>query len=180
MRGSDPSRYLEWLRGQTAPVDDSRPAGIEALEETLSHPRLLIVGDAGCGKTTFLRHVAFLWCCGLQDARTWSLLFPIFINLSELAAHIGGCEFPDGLIDFLGTRSRDLSWGLHRDFFREKLSAALVLLDGLNEAPAAARLIEDTATANPQSRFVVTTRPLVHSAEEILAGFHRVQVEPAP
>ena len=173
MHGSDPSRYLAWLRDATAGAADVRPAGIEALEEALIHQRLLIVGGAGCGKTTFLRQVVFLWCCGLQDARTYSLLFPIFVQLSELGAEGG----KDWLIDFLGVRNRELNWGLHADFFREKLGAAFVLLDGLNDAPAAARPIEDIAAANPHSRFVVTTRPMGRPAAEILAGFHTVRVE---
>jgi len=171
MSGSDPSRYLAWL------YEETRSTGIPAcvspdLDAALTYPRLLIEGPAG---SPFLRHVAHLWVAGLLDARTYTLLFPIFIRLSELAAI---SESPDPLIDFLDRRNRELNWGLHSDFFREKLGAALVLLDGLDEAPGLARLIEDIAAANPHSRFIVTTRP--QSPPKILAGFHVVQVEPRP
>jgi NACHT domain len=161
MRSNDPSRYLAWLRAETA---DSQHTSLDSLEESLVHPRLLIVGPAGSGKTAFLQHVAFLWCCGLQDARTWSLLFPIFIRLPEAAAYTG-CGW---LADFLESRSRVLDWGLDAAFFRKKLGAAFVFLDGLEEAPSTAGLIEETAAANPLSRFAVASRPGTAG----LAGFH--------
>jgi len=171
MRGADPWRYLEWLREETAPCGGSRAAG-EALEDSLVHPRLLIVGGAGCGKTTFLRQLAHLWCLGVQEARTYTLLFPIFVRLSELRAETGG----DWLIDFLEARSRERNWGLDREFFREKLGAALAMLDGLDEAPWAARRIEEIAAASPQSRFVVTARPIGPAGADGLAGFRTVNV----
>jgi len=161
MRGNDPSRYLEWLRAETA---DSPHTYLDSLKESLIHPRLLIVGPAGSGKTAFLKHVAFLWCCGLQDARTWSLLFPIFFRLPEAAAHKGS----DWLADFLAKRSRELEWGLDAAFFRQKLGGAFVFLDGLEEAPLTAGLIEETAAAHPLSPFVVASR----TGTAGLAGFH--------
>lgn len=173
MSGSDPSRYLKWLYEESG---TGIPACVSPdLDAALAHPRLLIEGPAGSGKTAFLQDVAHLWVAGLLDARTYTLLFPIFIRLSELAASHGS---PDPLIDFLNRRNRELHWGLHPGFFREKMAASFVLLDGLDEIPGLARLIEDTAAANPHSRFVVTTRP--QSPPKILAGFHVVQVEPRP
>ena len=56
-----------------------------------------------------------------------------------MSAHIENHESAGWLIDFLDARNRDFNWGLHADFFRQKLAAALVLLDGLNEAPRLAR-----------------------------------------
>jgi len=180
MRRSDPSRYLEWLRGQTAGawVPTSSQAGAD-LEESLTYPRLLIEGDPGSGKTAFLRHVAHLWVAGLLDARTYTLLFPIFICIAELAQHIE-ChsgrlprESPEWLIDFLETRNRELIWGLDADFLREKLGGGFLLLDGLNDSPPwMARLVENAAAVYCQSRFVVTTRP----GRNAVAGFHCVRI----
>lgn len=163
MPASDPSAYLAYLHNHTALIDDPP----EPLENALIHPRLLIVGPSA---PAFLRHIAFLWCSGLEDARTYSLIFPILIRLAELSNHLNS---PEPLLDCLAAQSRQLNWELSASYFREKLPAAFLLLDGLNEVPethrhSILRLIEDAATAWPQSRIIVTTRlPF-----DALFGFH--------
>jgi hypothetical protein len=78
------------------------------LEEALTHRRLVIVGDPGSGKTTFLRRIAFemtkaalpqttpatsaelpgLWSAlGAGDARARAP-FPILIRIADLISHI--------------------------------------------------------------------------------------------
>jgi len=67
------------------------------LDEALRHHRLVIVGDPGAGKTTFLRRIAYLVCQdqlgenpGVVRERLGleGIPFPILIRLSELAEHI--------------------------------------------------------------------------------------------
>jgi len=218
---SDPTVYLKSLREQTAWIDirslqvgagkayrfpieelyipltmqsrDRQGAAVE-LEEALSHHRLVIVGDPGAGKTTFLRHIAHVWSSGLLDAPAHaSLLFPIFIRISDLAEHIRNCKetpgrpttqaAPSWLLHFLTVQSEELNWGLDEAFFREKLKSdsCIVLLDGLDEAPnqqerdAIVRLFEAAIQAYAACRFVVSTRPLAFTG---LAGFHTAQIEP--
>ncbi|MCP5113986.1 MAG: NACHT domain-containing protein, partial [bacterium] len=106
------------------------------LDEALKHRKLVIVGDPGSGKTTFLRHIAF----GLHEAGGTE--FPVLIRIAELAAHIAhhrpaNPEAPSLLLDFLVGRSQETEWELDKDFFRQRMKdgTALVLLDGLDEAP---------------------------------------------
>jgi predicted NACHT family NTPase len=191
----DPRLYLEWLREQTATID-IRGLGATGsgkahnfpiedlyiplttpserlderqpleLEEALQHRRLVIVGDPGSGKTTFLRRITYALTSealaksgGLALLKPAKPLFPILIRVAELAEHIERsrkktgepAEAPGWLGHFLASRNATYGWGLSETFFAHQLmdGAAMVLLDGLDEAPdrterqQAARLFEN-------------------------------------
>ncbi len=108
-----PGRALRWRRrfAEREPMD---------LDEALAHRRLVIVGDPGSGKTTFLRRVAFaLASTAIEEApgvsgpqvgarpgllgRLLAVLpparakpFPLFIRIAELTEHIEGCRRQGG------------------------------------------------------------------------------------
>jgi hypothetical protein len=173
------------------------------LEDALQHGRLVIVGDPGSGKTTFLRRITFALASEalansggpaasrnnaslfakivtlFKTAKPVSPVFPIFIRIAELIEHIERTraqtsqssplppEAPLWLTHFLTNRNAAFGWGLSEKFFAAKLAegAAVVLLDGLDEAPdraereTAARLFENATQTYKSCRFVVTTRP---------------------
>jgi formylglycine-generating enzyme required for sulfatase activity len=180
-------------QGRGAAVEHQREV---PLESALAGPNLLIEGDPGGGKTTFLRRVAFELCqadpesqgfLGFQDGS-----FPILISVFELFRHIHARhvaphpatpDSPEWIIHFLERYAGEHNWNVTGQFFRQKLQQGpcRLLFDGLDEAPDTparqhmARLLESAATAYPKCHFVVTTRPV---AEAAMSGFNKVQLGP--
>jgi predicted NACHT family NTPase len=176
------------------PADDSAPTDLDTAAQ--ENRRLVIIGDPGSGKTTFLKHVAFRYCKQLSRARADRSedLFPILIRVADLAEHIHRCqkqsgrpttkESPAWLIDFLNAQNSECSWGLRRRFFKEKIASesCLLLLDGLDETPGVqerrsiVRLIENATEAFRRCRFVITTRPSGYSESTVLSNFAEVRI----
>ena len=213
---NDPGRYLEDLREQTRyidirglqvgtgkayrfPITDlyiplttaSRQEVRRSarLEEALNEPRLVIVGEPGSGKTTFLRWLVFQYAGDPQQP------LPLLVRISELAEHIRNCsgqkrsptsESPEWLVHFLTAKSDELNWSLDAAFFKKTLSegSCVLLLDGLDEAPSVeersrmARIFEGATRAYPKCRIVVTTRPQSYAGTALLAGFTEARIEP--
>ena len=212
-RGKQPSRNRakkaarKGTKGRAAHDLDPAQRDPAQLHEALTNKRLVIVGDPGSGKTTFLRRIAFALCqtalgevpdaaesrLGIHDQP-----FPVFIRIAQLLQHmrnareaaLRGAPTTDDsaawLPHFLTTSNKDANWGLSESFFKSKLQdgVCILMLDGLDEAPnrwdraTIARLVEKATQAYEKCRFVVTTRPQAYTGRAVLAAFQHVKIDP--
>jgi formylglycine-generating enzyme required for sulfatase activity len=175
------------------------------LQQALENPRVVLVGDPGAGKSTFLRRIAFAACETLlgknalaaEDLLPKPCPFPVPIRAASLAEYIrkrkaapagdypAEVDAPAWLIHYLDSASRENNWDLDADFFREKLAGpCLLMLDGLDEVPdriqrkALARLLEKAARAHRTARVVATSRPPAYGGETVIPGFVTIQIGP--
>ena len=162
---ADPTAYLTNLQQQALGIDDER-IPLKNLREALSGPRVVITGAGGVGKTTLLKYIASLLASGLLDARTWTLLFPVWIPLAEV-------RDGESWAAYLGRRSEALDWGLPGEYFREKLEsgAAILLIDEVTDRHAMA--VEEAARRWPASRVVAAARA---GACRKLAGYETIVI----
>jgi len=151
---------------------DMRAGPIPLEEAMLAHRKLLVVGDPGSGKSTFLKRVAFRLCKQWAEGAP----LPVRIEAAVLSTHIAqhhtrtgpaDASSPDWIPVFLGAQCDEKNRGLSADYFRARLKAGecQVLIDGLDETPdepsrvRLAKLIHAAAAAFDGCRFVVTSRP---------------------
>jgi formylglycine-generating enzyme required for sulfatase activity len=165
------------LRPERALLEAERIEQKVPLQELLPrYPRLVVLGDPGSGKTTFLKYVALALAegpivahdrLGLNfeadpDARPWlPVLFPIAAYVEALK------ETPNlALRDFLPAYFRGRALPDLEPLLRSELKAGrcLLLLDGLDEVGSpgdrqmAVGRLADLVRACPGNRFVVTSR----------------------
>ena len=191
----DPARYIKALREETSHFDvqglkfgDNRAyrfsieefyiplttsgGNIPLQEALLAHRKLLVVGDPGSGKSTFLKRVAFQLCN--DYARGGPL--PIRIEAAVLSTYIAQQHTKTGPADpaspewiplFMGDQCDQKNRDLGAAYFRAALKAGgcHVLIDGLDETPdepsreRLAKLIREAAAAFDKCKFTVTSRP---------------------
>lgn len=149
---------------------------------------LLITGGPGSGKSTFVKHMAYLLATAAQsqDADTvlarlkpWShgALLPLYVELRSVAAYAAEHKMNQGTVRLFKQVLADLltQWGvgsawdaLHRTLENGK-TPAILLLDGLDEVSTAQRklLVEmvNALAADPayrRHRIIVTCRPYAY------------------
>ncbi len=170
------------------------------------HDRLLIEGQPGAGKTTFLRLAACTLARDLlgepcPDGGPWRLAhlglhddapkIPVLLRLADLAAFLGADDAPrlrhDGrvwLLDLLARSCDEDDHPVAAEHWRKLFEGgeALLLLDGLDEAAEESvrrrvfEIVRDAARRWP-CPMVITSRPIDTAPLEEM-GFHSATIEP--
>ena len=169
------------------------------LEQAITQRKVIIIGDPGSGKSTFLKRATFELCRNIQGTRPKDAppflppgdrRFPLLIRTADLTKLFAADQSPkppdapDWLPYFLGKQSEYYKWGLDEGFFRRKLGEGncLVMVDGLDEAPEqrlrerVSRIFEKATVAYSKCDFLVTTRPQTYSGDSVLAGFFPLRI----
>lgn len=147
------------------------------------HPRLLIGGGAGSGKTTLLQWIAITACRrGFSgDLEGWNGSIPFIIPLRRYA----GSTLPTPE-EFLAGGYSNLA-GLMPPGWVSRLldsGSALLLIDGLDELPETERddakdWLLELMQEYPESKFVLTSRPLAISTDwSTLPDFRYTELQP--
>ena len=166
------------------------------LEEALrNNRRLVIEGKPGCGKTTFVRWIAWMLCRpgGPPANLPWLAGFPVWVRINELDRHIASTlERPQPgdpataadarwIAHFLASHR---GWDLDEAFFagQFRVPDTVLLLDGLDEAANQQRRVEMVklireAAGDYGCRIVVTTRPGGHEGRATLEAFGLASID---
>jgi formylglycine-generating enzyme required for sulfatase activity len=181
-----------WLAEMThlAPGEAGRPerwpketvaqVTVKVQEALATHPRLVVLGDPGCGKTTLLRYLALTYARDFQgekglvtrrlelDEQRLPILLPLRDFARYLEAHQpdSSLDGPKLLLDYLRTYFAHQDINLPERFFAGRLQRGecIVLLDGVDEVAnivarnRVARIIERFSLAYPDNRYLVTSR----------------------
>ncbi len=178
-----------------------------ALQAAAQHPALVILGDPGSGKSSFLNHLMFAHAAKLlQPERAlpegWphGALLPVRVLLREMVVSLE----KQGAKNFLklGAESRRREFGrvVHEHLaehlveydaqdFAAALKAAisngqcLLVFDGLDEAPTAQRplvrlAVEEFCAAHPGNRYLLTCRIRSYEGNACLDAFQTVTLAP--
>ena len=198
---------LEWvereeeLRQFLAQVARDETRRVPAQAMVNRERQLVILGDPGAGKSTFIKHLAYTLAQAnlAEDAAPWlarlepwehGARLPVRIELRALAAYAeetakAGRQLLLGYLHaYLKREELDAFWSQLNDAIRDEDEPLLVLFDGLDEVPAPLRrrivgAVQDFADHYSQHRYVVTCRPYAYVGQPCrLQRFREVTLAP--
>ncbi len=163
---------------------------VPVLDLLEKHAGLIILGDPGAGKTTFLKYITLLHAMDKQRNKRLPVLVPLSAYANTLAN--GNVRLDDFVAGYYHDIGSDLPIdGLVREAFRE--GTALVMLDGLDEVTnlslrytVVERVAEFFLNHRAGNKFLITSRivgyrevrPTVTDLEECtLADFDDGEIE---
>lgn len=188
---------LDRLTAQLGFETRSRPhdeaAAVLVTEAVRNSTHLLMLGDPGCGKTTFLRYLALVNATALIEPEAGTAVrrqlgevrFPIILRIGDFARSERRAE---GIGAFLveHVKAQECRTPGLDDLLHGKLEAGncLVLLDGLDEVASAQdrRAVVEaianfvTTHSRPGNRFVVTSRIAGYRAAPLPSIFEGLRV----
>ncbi len=167
--------------GDLAKMQDSWP-----VEDVLARlPRLIVLGDAGQGKTTLMQWLTVM--CGRQrlpeSLKSWNQKIPFLIRLRTVLDK----EMPAvGEITPLMAGEIPTDAVKHQEWEHQILLAgrAIIMIDGFDEVPQEKRekviaWISNLCDLYPNNRYMLTSRPSSYKKEHSLAelGFEVVKLQ---
>jgi len=180
-------------------IDDEKP--ITAIESASVHTRLVILGEAGAGKSTFIKKL-LAWQASAYLGRTAMPsgfvpgLLPIFINLRDLAPRLAALDIENLPAKTGDTQLIHALWGYIQDdlgedgadFFGElqdtlKSGRCFLALDGLDEVPQSLRgrvrqTVRTLLNFYNIQRIIVTCRVRSYVGEAVLPQFNSSTLAP--
>lgn len=175
------------------------PGAIDIQTALLRYPKLVIVGDPGSGKSTFLKYIALMLAQtflkndpGIARDKLClvePLPIPIFLSCWDLADFLKKREHArlDTLLGFIAERLNAYDFPVTPEEVGKLLAGGncCLLFDGLDEVPTDAgravvgRMLEDCVDQYGNNRFVVTSRIRAYTGDAILKGqFTRCDIQP--